>query len=174
MNNLYIFVEGYDDEQFIKNVLSDNILTLLPNYQIIQYAPKTKKKVCDFIKSIKCICNADYLFLADQDGIATKKNQILEKYPCVEEEKLFLAIYEIESWIISGIKECNLKKMKIKKVWNNAEEVTKEIFESLVPKNLSILEFKMEAYKFYDIEFANSSSTSFAKFRENLCKIKAS
>ncbi len=166
----YIFVEGAIDKLFIEKLFCDKLSLLGKNNFIIEYSKKEKKKIKAFITSIDKMENAEYIFLADQDGRQDKKQKILNKYPFLDERKVFISIYEIESWIISGISQRLQKKYKIKSLGNDTSKITKEIFEKLIPKSVDKFEFIAFLIDDYNIDSAillNKSLNIFYNYLKN-------
>lgn len=166
----YIFVEGAIDKLFIEKLFCDKLSLFGKNNFIIEYSKKDKKKIKGFITSINKMENADYIFLADQDGRQDKKQIILNKYSFLDEKKVFISIYEIESWIISGISQRLQKKYKIKSLGNDTSKITKENFEKLIPKSVDKIEFIAFLIDDYNIDSAillNKSLNIFYSYLEN-------
>ena len=147
---IYIFVEGDTDEIFISKVLGNMIKSIFGSYNIVKYSNKKKLKIKQYIQTIKKMNNSEYLFIGDQDGNIEKKNKILEEYPFLDSDKVFISIYEIESWIIAGISDKLIKMYKIK-AFNNTESITKEKFNSIKPNTLYTNEFIANILEEYDI-----------------------
>lgn len=168
---IYIFVEGDRDENFISNVLGNLIESIFDYYKIVTYSSMKKKKLKDYIQTIKRMNGSEYLFIGDQDGNNTKKDKILKEYPFLEGDKVFISIYEIESWIAAGISDKLTKKYKIKS-FNNTDSITKEKFKSIKPTELSTNEFIAYILEDYDILKATERNDSFNKFYQFLNKKK--
>ena len=168
--HLYIFVEGATDELFIDKLIKKNLSFLKDNYTIVNYAAKEKRKVMSYITSIKSIPNCDYVFIADQDGQANKKEQKLKEFPCLDKEKVFIAIYEIESWIIAGISTDIIKRYKIKLITSDTSDITKEIFDSIIPKKLDKIEFISYILSDYNLKQAIKFNESLKEFIDFLSK----
>lgn len=170
ITDYYIFVEGTIDKLFIEKLFCDKLSLFGKNNFIIEYATKDKKKIKGFITSVNKMENSDYIFLADQDGREDKKQIILDKYPYLDEKKVFISIYEIESWIISGISQKLQKKYKIKPLGNDTSKITKENFEKLIPKSVDKIEFIAFLIDDYNINSAillNKSLNTFYSYLEN-------
>lgn len=180
-NKLYIFIEGNDDELFIKEVV---IGQLLPETNITpwKYSQKTKKKIKDFISSIDSM-DADYIFITDfdeGDSLENKKNDLLLDFPFIDGDRLVIVKNEIESWYIAGINqetgieiECKKELRKIK-IPDDTEPITKEQFEDLIPCSFkdSKIDFMKEIVKCFDISIATERNDSFKNFVNEFCMIK--
>jgi hypothetical protein len=163
---LYIFVEGVDDERFIKTIFEPifkNQYQLV--VKIIQYTHLKNKDLEATIKSVKNNHLVDYLFLCDMDSrgdktlcITKRKQKVMEKFPNqLEISKIIVVKEEIESWYLAGI---NFERFKIKKV-SDTENITKEEFERMKPKSFdSLSDFKVELLKDYSLDKAISINKS--------------
>lgn len=174
MNHLYIFVEGARDRIVFDNLFGKKLSLLGQEYDIVEYSTKKVEKINNFIKSIKSIDGCDYIFVGDQDGNINKKAKILSKYSCLEEEKIFISIFEIESWIISGISNKILKKYKIKFSYTDTSAITKEMFENIVPEHVSVLEFISYIIDDFDVDKSLELNSSFNQLYNYLNAKKAS
>lgn len=174
IEELNIFVEGATDSLFIKEVF-DNILSqICGRYTIFEYASKEKKKISSYIKTIKSVPDWDYIFISDQDGKMDKKKKIMQEYKNLEEDKVFMSIYEIESWILAGISEKIIKKYKINFNYSDTSYITKEIFNSMIPQKIDRLEFISYILNSYNLKNAISLNKSLCEFNQYLHNKKAS
>ena len=168
---IYFFVEGTDDERFITAVVKPTISEKY-HYFSYQYSGKSTKKIKDFLKSIKSINFADYLFLNDINRspcVTAKKQSLKNRYkPKIDENKIVIVVKEIESWYLSGVddKTCNALGIK---PFQNTNAITKEHFNQLIPKKFdSRIDFMLEALKRFDIETAKKKNKSFKYFMEKI------
>lgn len=168
---MYIFVEGTTDENFIFKVLGNLIESMFGCYKVVTYSNMKKRKIKEYIQTIKKMNGSEYLFIGDQDGNNEKKAKLLEEYPFLDSDRLFISIYEIESWIVAGISDKLMKKYKIKP-FNNTESITKEKFNSIKPDELYINEFIAYILEEYDILKAIEKNNSFNNFYQFLNKKK--
>ena len=169
MNSLYVFVEGSDDRRFVENIYSEQIQSSYGECTIVEYAQDRPTKVNAFIKSIKSMPGADYIFLVDFDGRVNKKEITARKYKQLEIEKIFLVKFEIEAWIISGLDKDQLLKLKITDNLNDTEKITKEKFEKIIPKNfVNKLDFCTYIYENYNLNYAVSVNHSLQVFNSNI------
>ena len=80
--------------------------------------------------------------------------------------KIIVVVKEIESWYLAGLDNKVCKQLKIKN-FPNTEKVTKEEFNSLIPKKFtSRIDFMLEILKNFSIEIAKKKNTSFRYFVE--------
>lgn len=159
MTKLFIFVEGSDDKRFFESYYSSiDIKTIL-------YANMTTKEISNYIKSIKSLKNADYIFFADADGasIEDKIDTISKKYPACEKTKIRIVQWEIESWYLAGLDSSKCLKYKIKYL-SHTDGVSKEKFISMLPKGMSRVTFQIEILKYFNKEEAKSRNNSFRIF----------
>ena len=164
---LYIFVEGSDDEFFVANVV---IPLLKPKYDLIkiwEYQQKPNKKTQNFLKAIISM-GADYFFLADINSSpckVSKKDKLQHEYGHdLDLTKAVIVVKEIESWYLAGLDETASSELKIKYL-PKTNDVTKEKFESLMPSGFSLrIDFMMEVLKRFSIDQARNKNESFDYF----------
>ena len=125
---LIVFVEGPDDEAYFSKVFAPS----WGQYKIIQYAGMKKDKINNYIKSISCMPDSDYLFFGDSDGVAIseKCQALLSSFPNLVADKVFIVQYEIESWYYAGIDEQAARKLKMKHFVFSTDSLTKEQFNA--------------------------------------------
>lgn len=174
IEELHIFVEGPTDSLFIKKVFDDILLQICNRYTIVEYASKEDKKINKYIETIKKVPNWDYIFIADQDGKLDKKEKMLLEFNNLQVDKVFISIYEIESWIIAGISEKIIKKHKISFSYSDTSNITKEIFNNIIPKKMNKLEFISYILSDYNLKNAINLNESLNVFNQYLCNKKAS
>ncbi len=168
---LYIFVEGPDDERFFDKILKPIIINNYNFVKFIKYAGLDKKTIQDFIKTFTKQTASDYIFVCDFDArskklcITEKKNRIIDKYGNIlADRKIRIVKEEIESWYLAGISSANLKKYKIKG-FKNTELIDKEQFIRLIPSQFqNKTDFLIEIIKEFDIETAKNRNNSLKYF----------
>ena len=156
-----IFVEGYYDEQFFKKFFQNS------SFRIYQYSQKKKKNINQFIKTLSCISNSDYIFITDSDGLPTnqKINLLCETYPNLSKEKISVVKYEIESWYLAGVDESYCSKNKFEKFIFRTDTVTKEQFNNILPLyRKTRLQIMLNMLINYKIEIAKPRNDSLCDF----------
>lgn len=159
MSRLYIFVEGSDDERFFMHFCANF------DIRIIQYSGMKNKELSGYIKTISKDLCSDYIIVCDSDGsdIEHKKNNFVQKHPDCNIDKIIVAKREIESWYLAGYNRDNCEKKKIKYIFNT-DDISKEQFRHMIPKNYSIISFQMEILSVYDVILAKQRNRSFCIF----------
>jgi len=159
MKKLYVFVEGSDDERFVRYYFKNR------DVQIIQYANMPYKEFGNLVQTISHTSNADYVVLADADGatIEAKKSKFIKRRPKCSSSKVFISQHEIESWYIAGLNNSNSIKYKVKNI-SCTDTFSKEEFDKLIPKGFTSISFKVEILKLFDVDLAKSRNTSFEIF----------
>lgn len=157
---LYVFVEGYDDKRFISKFLNSC------DTDIIEYASDKKEKTDNFIKSIKSMPYADYLFFADADGrtISDTKVYIKSIYPNIDMDKIIVVQYEIESWYYAGLSQTNHDKVKFKRYVYDTNSLTKEMFNSKLPKLADRIFYMQQILNCYCVQEARQRNCSINTF----------
>lgn len=161
MMKLIVFVEGADDERFLLRYFSDFSCPV----EIVKYAEKKKEKTNGYIKSIKRIKDFNYIFITDSDGkdITSKKDYCLDKYPDLEEDKIFVSCVEIESWYLAVASKMWCDNNKVKYI-ENTDLITKEQFYQLIPRKFNCLSFMLEILNDFQIECAKQRNSSLNHF----------
>jgi hypothetical protein len=176
---LYIFVEGTDDERFVETVIKPYLLKHYVYVKTIPYAKLKKIVIEGYIKTYKKQGSSDYIFLCDLDArgdkslcVTSKKQSIQNKYGnFLELEKIAVVKEEIESWYLAGITPENMAKFKIK-AFEETESTNKEDFEKMIPKNFaSKTDFMVEILKTYSIENAIEYNASLGYFKRKFIDI---
>ncbi len=175
-NQLYILVEGPQDERFFEKIIKPLLQKKYDYVKIIKYAGLTKKTIKKYIEVFGKQKSSEYLFVSDFDArgntalcISLKKNKIIKKYDNVLRfDRIFIVKEEIESWYLAGITKNNLKKYQIKEV-KNTEIIDKETFYSLVPKQFqNKTDFMIEIIKHFDLNEGISKNKSLRYFFNKL------
>ncbi len=163
---LFIFLEGNDDERFFENVVMPLFQERYSMIRFWKYSQRKPSKVANFIRSIRAM-NADYIFARDLNSdpcITSKKGQITKKFNLLAEEKIIIVAKEIESWYLAGMDEKTSKKLSIRKKIQSTDTITKEDFNRLIPKNMPRIEFMRKILENYDIEIGKKKNSSFEYF----------
>ena len=111
--------------------------------------------------------NADYIFARDFNDapcITAKKEKITSKFNQITEDKIIVVVKEIESWYLAGLDDKSLKKIGIRKRIRTTDNITKEKFNQLIPKNMLRTDFMQEILKYFDVEIAKERNGSFGYF----------
>ena len=172
---LFIFVEGPDDERFISRVVVPRLQERYNHIKFIKYATMTKIAVEAFVKTCTQKATYDYLFVCDMDArgdktlcITSRKQKEQNKYGrnLLKINKIVVVKEEIESWYLAGITDAQAARLNIKRLADTTF-TTKEAFERMIPKNfISSNDFMVEILKNYSLEQgveANLSLNYFAK-----------
>ena len=159
LNMLFVFVEGSDDERFFRHYYSDSTV------KIVQYAHMSNKDLTAYLNSINAMQESDYIIITDSDGaeIEAKRKKFIEKHPCCEATKVFVSKREIESWYLAGFSQGNAEKYKVKFIYCT-DDISKEKFRSMVPKDFNPVSFQVEILKSFDTVLATMRNRSFNIF----------
>lgn len=166
---MFCFVEGQDDETFLKHILlrSENIT-------FYQFAKKTCAQVNKLINALNSM-NEQYLFSADSDGndIFEKRRKVLTKFPGVSQTALVIVQYEIESWFLAGVSDTFSAAYHFKKYYRATDFVTKEMFLDCISLARDTkLNIMLKILDQYDCLLAKTRNNSFASFYRdyhNIC-----
>ena len=167
LKKLLIFVEGVHDERFFDKIIKPEIKDNYDEIKCIKYARNPKKIFKNYLNSIKAI-NANYLFIQDINSVpcvTLKKEKIADKFNNIDKNRIVIVIKEIESWYLSGLTDNDSKKFT-KRKFRNTDNITKEIFNNLIPQNDSRINFMIEILKCFSIDIARKKNKSFKYFAE--------
>jgi len=166
---LFILVEGDDDERLFQIILKQKLEVKYDEVKIWKYRQEKYKRVHDFIKAIKAMPNAEYIYVADIDKspcVTNKKQEIKNKFKGIDLNRIIVVVKEIEGWYLAGLDDESCKKLKIR-FGGDANDVTKEQFNDLIPKNfVSRIDFMSEVLKLFSIEMAKQKNKSIRYFLE--------
>lgn len=167
---LYLFVEGPDDERFFRSVIEPLIGGRFDFVKYILYAQQSKAIIESLIRPLNHNQNHKYLFVCDMDarGDATfciserKEKEHTAFGSNILKDRIIVVREEIESWYYAGIVENDLQKIKMKPI-STTENLTKEDFEKLIPKNFtSKTDFMIEILKTFSLQTASEQNPSFS------------
>lgn len=164
---LFLFLEGPDDERFCRTVLEPILKEHFQEIKYIHYAKKKPKDVAKFLKSMAYIPGAAFIFLHDlveHPCFTICKEKIIEKFSqALDQNAIVIAKQEIESWYLAGIDRSHCERLKIKYV-KDTEKVNKEKFNNIIPKTFIRTDFMIEILKVFSIEEAKERNNSFLYF----------
>lgn len=165
---LFIFVEGDDDELFFGKVVKPMFREKYDSVSLIQWAQERKGKTDSYLKSIKSgNWNAYYIFVTDMDTpcVMAKKERIQRRFKNVDKDRIMVVGKEIESWYLAVLDDDKCKEFGVPSL--NTDNITKEQFNGLIPKKFDYgIDFMREILKAFDIETAKRKNKSFRYFVE--------
>ena len=165
---LFVWVEGEDDVRFFDKIMKPKFQKMYDFIETRRFAALKREKVHNFLRSIKAM-NADYIYVTDINDtpcVTAKKQEIKSKISNIDKDRIMVVIKEIEGWYLAGLKDHDVYKYNINP-FRNTDDITKEQFSSLIPKNFdSRIDFMLEVLKSYSIEIAMQRNKSFRYFIE--------
>lgn len=169
-SRLWILVEGNDDEKLVEKIKH----VFEKKYEFIQiwkYAQEPHKKTRGFLNSINSM-RSDYFFLRDINQslcITARKEKVGNTYgEMIDLNKIIVVITEIESWYLAGLDNKNCKELGLD-AFDKTDEITKERFNSLIPKRFdSRIDFMQEILKRFCVKTAKEKNTSFDYFMSKI------
>ena len=167
-DEIYILVEGNDDERFVEWVLKPILNTRYDYIRYYQYAQRPKRRIEQFIQSIVSR-KAVFLCLTDIDMypcITARKESVKEmKIGTVSNDEIVVVIMEIEGWYLAGLNDACCSRLKIA-TYDTTDNIQKEQCEQLlsVSKLGNTINCKIEILKNYDIATAKIKNQSFNYF----------
>jgi len=166
MKNLFIFVEGLDDVTFFNNIFKLILEEKYYQTKIITWSCETKKKINNYIKTIKSM-NNEIIFQSDFDNAncyTEKKNNIIKIYKYLNNEDIIITKMMIESWYIAGLDVDVQRKLKLKEIIINANEIRKDKFNTILPDISDRSNLLIKMLNYYDVELACKRNDSFNYF----------
>ncbi len=167
---LWVFVEGSDDERFFKRVIKPTLSTQYDSIRVWQYAQQPTKNTKNFLNAIQAM-NARYFFLGDINNspcATAKKEKIRTQYKkSVNTDNVIIVIKEIESWYLAGLDAKACRKLGIK-AFRNTNNVTKEDFNNLIPEKYARIDFMTEVLNRFSVEIGKRKNLSFAHFMKKM------
>ena len=165
-SKLYIFVEGNDDELFFKKILQPLFLKNYSEVEIFKYAQWKRQKVELFLQSIITL-NYDYIFTADIDlepTVNAKKIVVRKRFGNLDNNHIFIAIKEIESWYLAGCTQEVASRLHIL-LPETTNEITKEDFNAIGHASFrSHIDFMLELVKDFSNKLAVTKNDSYSFF----------
>lgn len=173
--HLYFFVEGDDDERFLKSIVEPMLSNHYEYIHIYQYAQKKPRKVEEFLKSIRSLnskgIESDYILIADINSapcITGKKKLISDRFDGISNERIVIVIEEIESWYLAGLNASESEKLGLP-VHETTDHIDKSRFDSLKPSRFqSRIDFMKEILKHFSRETACDRNASLEYFFSKL------
>jgi hypothetical protein len=109
---------------------------------------------------------ADYVLLTDIDSAlckTEKKNRVLKKFDRVDPGKIVVVVREVEGWYLAGLDAVGCKRMNMIH-FDHTNHITKEQFDSLMPRGFPRAAFMVEILKNFKIKVAITKNVSLAYF----------
>lgn len=164
---LFVWVEGPDDERFARAVFQPLLGRRFDFVQVIPYAGMTKVKVVKWIESIRAIDGANYIFCADCDEhpcVSQKKDELTNKLKSLQAQHTVILVKEIESWYLAGLTDEGRQRLGIEHN-GGTNHVDKEAFDQLrVDAFDSRVEWMIEMLRHYSLELGIQRNTSLEYF----------
>lgn len=163
---LFVWVEGENDIRFFDKIIKPKLQKKYNLVEVRSYAVLKKKKIRNFLKSIKAM-NAEYIYAGDINDVpcvTSRKKKIQSKLRNIDESRIIVVIKEIESWYLAGLSDEDTQKLKIRS-YKTTDGITKEQFHDLIPKKFdSRIDFTLEILKCFSVEIAKQKNRSFRYF----------
>lgn len=160
---LFLFVEGDDDETFIRKIYDD---LSLDDIKVIPYSREKKEKISSYLRSVACMRDCSYIFFCDSDGKASdvRIQELHATFKNLDSEKIVVVCYEIESWYYAGVSKQYCLSKKLKSYEHNTNTLTKGRFDrKLPPKTIRKL-IMLDMLQNYSYSLAVQRNSSFSMF----------
>ncbi|RPJ53480.1 MAG: hypothetical protein EHJ95_02165 [Methanobacteriota archaeon] len=167
MRPVYILLEGNDDERFFQRIVAPLLASKRYQARIWLYACEKRARTAQFLKAVRASGNV-FILVRDIDeapSVAAKKRELIERYDhFLSSEDIAVVVMEIESWYLAGADPRVLAKWGIGVPPGTTDRITKEDFNSLIPRRLSRIVFMQEILRHYDVGAAMQRNASFRYF----------
>lgn len=168
---LYLFLEGNDDERFFEQILLCEFKKIYSDVKIWKYTKKTDNQRKRFIDTINKVTNWDYICFRDINSskcVTQKKEKTIKKFDRINTKKIMIVIMEIESWYLAGIDNEFLSHIRANLIDRTCDSITKEYFNSLIPKGMLRINFLQKILQNYNINLAIRNNKSFSYIYKKL------
>ena len=160
---LYVLLEGLDDERFFEKVMRPHLEEKYGQVFTWQYSSRNKEKIRDFIKTIKCMgCHMVFLADNDENPAGQRLQKVLQKFPLLAEDDVFVVVKEIESWYLAGVSP-ELPGFCQKASPVSTDDICKELFSGFF-KDLPRSEIMLSILNQFDLESAKAKNQSLRDF----------
>lgn len=167
---LLILLEGNDDKRFFEKIIVPLLEKKYDKIRIWKYAQQKHEKILNLIKTIRRQINSEIIYVSDINKapcITAKKQEIINCFSnFLTNEDILVVVKEIESWYLSGLNDTALIALNIRQTFDNTDNITKKVFNSLIPKGRTRTELMIKMLKFFDIELGKKKNKSFRYFME--------
>jgi hypothetical protein len=164
---LFLFVEGDDDERFLRAVIEPLFRSKYDDVRFVKFSMAKQDKVAAFLRSVEAIPDADYLLVGDLDMlpcVTAAKERIQRKFPPVDPARVQIVKTEIESWYCAGVTARDPEVPELAK-HTETEGITKESFNHAVSKRgLLRVPVMTGILERFDLESAARRNRSFHYF----------
>ncbi|ACF14719.1 hypothetical protein Ctha_2268 [Chloroherpeton thalassium ATCC 35110] len=150
---------------FFNRIVKPIFLAEYDAVEVRQYAQMKTEKLQRLIQGLLQI-GADVLVACDIDFhpcVTSKKHYIKHRFRLVSDARIVVVIQEIESWYLAGLTNYSSEKLKVRR-FPSTDQITKEAFAELKPKNCSRISFMLSILKRYSMRTAIKKNRSFAYF----------
>ncbi len=166
MARLNVLVEGSDDVRFFEHALVPRLSERWGEVRLIPYACLRRTAVDRLLLGFARL-GEPYVIVADIDNepsIRAKKRVILGRFEEADPATIAVVVIEIESWYLAGADDGFLKQEGLP-TYSSTEEITKEAFNSLIPRRyLSRVGFMLDLLDGYSLERGAGRNRSLAFF----------
>lgn len=161
--SLFIFLESGDDLRFFSRIIVPLLKTQYNDVQPIPYAEDQTRETRKYLRALESQ-GYPYIFTIDldpSDCLVNRREKTASKYE-IDPERILIVCKEIESWYLSGLKQCDCRKLGIK-YYAMTDNICKESFERMTPKEPKIILFN-KILDSFDIETGKEKNFSLRYF----------
>ena len=164
---LYVWVEGGDDELFFNRVIWPLLARRYNLIEVVPYAQRPPTWRGSYISNIRSTRNASYIYVTDLNAapcVTAKKEDVRGMLSAAEDDRVLVVVPEIEGWYLAGLNAEHSARLGIGEP-ATTDQTTKERFEQLQPSSFeSKLDFMLELLDCFSVEAAREKNQSFDYF----------
>lgn len=165
---LFLFVEGDDDERFLRQVGLPAWERAYDDVRFVKFSQQKKQKVEGYLRSVKAM-GADYVWIQDLDRnpcASSAKELLLRRQSSLDPARVQIVKAEIESWYCAGIPgdDPDYGTLRIATCAETGE-VTKEVFDDAIGRTGTLrIPILLSLLERFDVETATRRNGSFRYF----------
>ncbi len=172
MRNLYLFVEGVDDERLIDGVVRPRVEAFIDHLTVVRYAQETTAKSTGYLRALKRSADNEIFVLADRDKapcITRRKEQVIERFNQeIDFKQIIIVETTIEAWYLAGLATDNPLKIAIP---TTTDSIDKQKFEQMtrhLRRRFTPQQIKVNILNCWDWDLALARNRSLLYFAQRL------
>jgi len=166
---LYVLLEGPDDERFFSRIVRPLFAERGYEVRIWKYACEKRQLTINLLHAIRKGGHA-YIFVRDLDRTPYARLRVQETLDrfghAMDAGMVVIVVPEIEGWYLAGVSEGAAAGLGIRAPLGRTDRITKEAFNTLIPRGTSRIEFMQAILEGYDTALARKKNRSFRYFMD--------
>ncbi|MDK2973827.1 MAG: hypothetical protein PWP08_198 [Methanofollis sp.] len=166
---LYVLIEGQDDERFFSRIARPLFAEKGYETRIWKYACEKRQRTINLVLAVRKGGHA-CIFVRDIDRTPyarTRVQETLNRFGhAMDPAMIVIVVPEIEGWYLAGLSGEAAARLGIREKIGRTDRITKEVFNTLVPRGVSRIEFMQAILDEYDAGLARKKNRSFRFFMD--------